>query len=91
MSPIARTPALMRNCCNENVILAKPVEERVRKSIQHEAALTAPADWVSQWCFQDLLDRVVELERECLRGDFAARLVPFTRFGELLVRFGMEP
>jgi hypothetical protein len=73
-----------------NVILAKPVEERVRKSISTKRrSPRLPIGYLSG--ASRICSIAWSIERECLRGDFAARLVPFTRFGELLVRFGMKP
>jgi hypothetical protein len=44
-----------------------------------------------KWRFENAANRVVDFKRECLRCYFAARFVPFSRFGELFIRFGMKP
>lgn len=80
----------MSNSRDEDVILANAIEDRVRKNIQDEPALTATGDRISEWCDHDLLDRMIDVEGECLSGYFASLFVPLTRFGKLLFRFGME-
>jgi len=90
MTPVSRTPALMRDRGNEDVVFSDPVEDGVGKAIEDESALTPPPERVSKRRVEDLIDGVVDLEGERLCRHLASRLVPFTSFGELLSCFAVE-
>src|SRR6185436_9044094 len=81
MLPVLGTSALVRDRRNKDLIVANAIEDGVGKSIQNEPAFTALSDWISLRSFHDSFDRVIDLEREGLCGDFAAGLVPIASFG----------
>lgn len=80
----------MRDRGNKDVIFANAIQDGVREPVQHKSVLTAPADRISQWSFQDTIDCMVDRERESLCSYLATLLVPLPRFDQFQIRFGME-
>ena len=91
MAPIAGTPALVSDRCNEYMVVSHAIKDGVRESIEHETVLAAHPLWPLQRCLGDTSDGVIELESERVRGDRASLVVPDLRLRQLLLRFAMKP